>query len=37
LPGPFPFAATVAAINPERPVCYIEYTNEAQIDCLAGK
>jgi hypothetical protein len=37
LPGAFPFAATVAAINPERPVCYIQYTNTAQIDCSPGK
>jgi hypothetical protein len=37
LPGPFPFAATLAAFNPERPVCHIEYTNEAKIDCLAEK
>jgi hypothetical protein len=37
LPGSFPFAETVAAFNPERPVCYIEYTNKAQIDCLVEK
>ncbi len=37
LSGPFPFAETVAATNPERPVCFIKYTNKEQIDCLAGK
>jgi hypothetical protein len=37
LPGPFPFAGTVAALNPGRPVCYIEYTNQAQIDCPPAK
>ena len=37
LPGAFPFAETVAAINPERPVCHIQYTNMAQIECSAEK
>jgi len=33
LPGLFPFAETMAALNPERPVCFIEYFEEAQIQC----
>jgi hypothetical protein len=33
LPGPFPFAERVAALNPDRPVCFIEYMEEAQIQC----
>lgn len=37
LPGAFPFAETVTAINPERPICFIQYTNKAQIDCSAEK
>jgi hypothetical protein len=37
LPGPFPFAETVAVANPERPVCYIEYTQLTDIHCLPAK
>lgn len=33
LPGPFPFAERLAALNPERPVCFIEYRETAQIQC----
>jgi hypothetical protein len=33
LPGPFPWPATVAAANPERPVCYVQYVKEAEISC----
>ncbi len=34
LPGPFPFAETMAAANPEHPVCFIEYDQSAEINCL---
>lgn len=37
LPGPFPFSETVAAMNPERPFCYIEYTQLTNIHCLPAK
>ena len=33
LPGPFPFAERMAALNPDRPVCFIQYIEEAQIQC----
>ena len=33
LPGPFPFAERMAALNPDRPVCFVEYVKEAQIQC----
>ncbi|HMB24748.1 MAG TPA: hypothetical protein VKP08_18010, partial [Anaerolineales bacterium] len=33
LPGPFPFAERMAALNPDRPVCFIEYSEQAQIRC----
>jgi hypothetical protein len=34
LPGPFPFVETVLAANPERSVCYIEYTDSSEIRCF---
>jgi hypothetical protein len=34
LPGPFPFATTVVAANPGRPVCYVEDLQLPQIQCL---
>jgi hypothetical protein len=37
LPGPFPFAETMAVANPKRPVCYIEYVQLADIHCLPAK
>jgi hypothetical protein len=37
LPGPFPFAETLAALNPDRPVCFIQYIEEAQIQCRAAR
>lgn len=37
LPGLFPFAEVVAAENPERPVCFIEYIEAAKIDCLPAQ
>ena len=33
LPGPFPFAERMAALNPGRPACFVEYNQEAQIQC----
>jgi hypothetical protein len=33
LPGPFPFAERMAALNPDRPVCFVEYVKEPQIQC----
>jgi len=33
LAEPFPWPATVAAANPDRPVCYVEYVDDAVIDC----
>ena len=37
LPGHFPFSETVAAMNPERPFCYIEYTQSTEIHCFPAK
>ena len=37
VPGPFPFAETVRVANPERPVCYIEYVQMAEIECIPAK
>lgn len=37
LPGPFPFATTVVAANPERPVCYVEYLQLPRIQCSSAK
>ncbi len=37
LPGPFPFAETMAVSNPEHPVCYVEYIQLADIHCLPAK
>lgn len=37
LPGPFPFAETVMAANPDHPVCRIQYDSKAVIDCTVGK
>ncbi|MGB8212196.1 MAG: DUF2723 domain-containing protein [Anaerolineales bacterium] len=34
LPGPFPFVETVVKANPDRPVCYVQYTQVAEINCL---
>jgi hypothetical protein len=36
LPGSFPFAETMAALNPDRPVCFVQYVEEAQIQCRAA-
>lgn len=37
LPGPFSFAETVMAANPDHPVCRIQYDRVAVIDCTVGK
>jgi hypothetical protein len=37
LPGPFPFAETVVVANSGRPVCYVQYIQEAEITCLPAR
>jgi hypothetical protein len=37
LPGPFPFAETMAVANSKHPVCYIEYIQLTDIHCLPAK
>jgi hypothetical protein len=37
LPGPFPFAETVVVANSERPVCYVQYIQLAEITCLPAR
>lgn len=34
LPGPFPFAETLVIANPGRPICYVEYVQAPEINCL---
>jgi hypothetical protein len=34
LPGPFPFTATVVEANLGRPICYVQYIQVAEINCL---
>jgi hypothetical protein len=34
LPGPLPWPGTVAAANPARPACYVQYTDQTEIECL---
>ena len=34
---PFPFPETVVEANPDRPVCYMEYDQAAEINCLPGR
>jgi hypothetical protein len=34
LPGPYPFTETVVIANPARPVCYVQYIQVAEINCL---
>ncbi len=36
LPGPFAWPAMIEAANPARPVCSVEYTDAAEIDCVAS-
>ena len=33
VPGPFPWIQTITAANPMRPVCFIQYGQEAEISC----
>jgi hypothetical protein len=37
LPNPSPFAETVAAANPGRPVCYVQYIQVPEINCLPAR
>ncbi len=37
LPGPFPFSETVVVANSERPVCYIQYIQSAEISCFPAR
>jgi len=34
LSGPFPFTETVETANPLRPVCYVQYIQVPEINCL---
>lgn len=34
IPDSLPFPEAVMTENPERPACYVEYTQAAEIDCL---
>jgi Protein of unknown function (DUF2723) len=34
LPGAFPFSETVVMANPGRPICYIQYIQAPEINCL---
>lgn len=33
VPVPFPYPETIMRANPERPVCRVEYTDHAEIEC----
>jgi hypothetical protein len=37
VPGPFPFAETVAVANSERPVCYVRYIQMTEISCFPAR
>ena len=37
LPEPFPFAETVVEANPGRPICYVQYIQVPEINCLPGE
>ena len=37
LPGPFPFAETVVVANPGRPICYVQYVQAPEINCLPSR
>lgn len=37
LPGLFPFAERMASLNPERPVCHIQFDLLAQVNCSSPK
>jgi len=33
IPVPFPWSQNIADANPSHPVCYVEYAEQAEIDC----
>lgn len=37
LPGPLPFPETVVMANPERPICYVQYIQVPEINCLPSR
>lgn len=37
LMGPFPWPESVAATNPTRPACYVQYTNRTEIECISPR
>jgi hypothetical protein len=37
LPVPFPFPETIVVANSERPVCYVQYIQLAEITCLPAR
>jgi hypothetical protein len=37
LPGPFPFIETVVVANPGRPICYVQYIQVPEINCLPAR
>jgi hypothetical protein len=37
VPGPFPFSETVVVTNSDRPVCYIQYIQSAEISCFPAR
>jgi hypothetical protein len=34
--GPFPWPETIARANPTRVVCYVQYTDQPEVDCNVG-
>jgi hypothetical protein len=34
VPGPFPWPETMALANPSRPVCYVQYVDQTEIECV---
>ncbi len=36
-PVPFPFPETLAVANPKRPVCYVQYVQAPEINCLPAR
>jgi hypothetical protein len=37
LPGSIHFVETVVAANPERPICYVQYIQAPEINCLSAR
>jgi hypothetical protein len=37
VPDPFPFAETVVAANPGRPICHVQYIKVSEINCLPAR